>query len=115
MTTTSLDYGAGWQDGPLSSRRETSKASLNLQISVMWKNLLWSDKTKTEPLDIITKGIFGRNATLTEHHQINTIPPVKHGGGSTMLLGGGFLQSDVGNRDQLHIPASVGTKPPGFC
>ena len=52
----------------------------------MWQNVLWSDETKME--------LFGLNAKRyvwhkpnTAHHPKNTIPTVKHGGGSIMLLG----------------------------
>ena len=50
----------------------------------MWQKVLWSDETKME--------LFGRNAkcdvwhiTNTAQHPKNTIPTVKHGGGSIML------------------------------
>ena len=50
----------------------------------MWQNVLWSDETKME--------LFGLNAKRyvwgkpnTAHHLKNTIPTVKHGGGSIML------------------------------
>ena len=50
----------------------------------MRNKILWSDETKIE--------LFGVNARLhvwrkpgTAHHQANTIPTVKHGGGSIML------------------------------
>ena len=51
----------------------------------MWKKVLWSDETKIE--------LFGHNAkryvwrkSNTAHHPEHTIPTVKHGGGSIMLL-----------------------------
>ena len=52
----------------------------------MKQKILWSDETKTE--------LFGLNATLyiwqklsIANHPSNTIPTVKHGGGSIMLWG----------------------------
>ena len=52
----------------------------------MWQKVLWSDETKME--------LFGRNAKHyvwhkpnRAHHPKNTIPTVKHGGGSTMSWG----------------------------
>ena len=52
----------------------------------MKNKILWSDETKIE--------LFGLNAKChiwrkpgTAHHLANTIPMVKHGGGSIMLWG----------------------------
>ncbi|KAF7654672.1 hypothetical protein LDENG_00066720 [Lucifuga dentata] len=43
----------------------------------MRKRILWSDETKIE--------LFGQNFKRTAHHLANTIPKVKHDGGSIML------------------------------
>uniref|UniRef100_A0A674EJM0 Tc1-like transposase DDE domain-containing protein n=1 Tax=Salmo trutta TaxID=8032 RepID=A0A674EJM0_SALTR len=51
-----------------------------------WENVLWSDETKVE--------LFGHNSKRyvwrknnTAHHPKNTMPTMKHGGGSIMLWG----------------------------
>ena len=54
--------------------------------NTMWKNVLWSDETKVEIFGHNTKRYVWRKKN-TAHHQKNTIPTVKHGGGSIMLWG----------------------------
>ncbi|KAG2466903.1 TCB1 transposase, partial [Polypterus senegalus] len=48
--------------------------------------ILWSDETKIE-LFCVNARRHVRRKTGTAHHQANTIPTVKHGGGSIMLWG----------------------------
>ena len=45
----------------------------------IWKKVLWSDETKIE--------LFGHQGKRYFWHKPNTIPTVKHGGGSIMLWG----------------------------
>ena len=52
----------------------------------MWKKVLWSDETKIELFGLSAKRYVWRKAN-TAHHPENTIPTVKHGGGSIMLWG----------------------------
>ncbi len=47
----------------------------------MWENVFWSDETKVNS----KRYVWHKNNTA--HHQRNTIPTVKHGGGSIMLWG----------------------------
>ncbi len=67
------------------ARWEFAKKHLNDSQTTRSK-ILWSDETKLE--------LFGHNSQRrvrrkpgTEHHLINTIPTVTHGGGSIMLWG----------------------------
>ncbi|KAG2465684.1 TCB1 transposase, partial [Polypterus senegalus] len=69
----------------MAARLEFTKRHLK-DSQTMRNKILWSDETKIE--------IFGVNARHhvwrkpgTAHHQANTIPTVKHGGGSIMLRG----------------------------
>ena len=53
---------------------------------VMWQKVLWSDKTKMELFGLNAKRYVWRKPN-TAHQPKNTIPTVKHGGGSIMLCG----------------------------
>ncbi|KAG2459502.1 TCB1 transposase, partial [Polypterus senegalus] len=84
-------YGRVARRKPLLSKRHMAAhlefAKRHLKNSQTMRNkILWSDETKIE--------LFGVNARRhvwrkpgTDHHQANTIPTVKHGGGSIMLWG----------------------------
>ena len=52
----------------------------------MWQKAFWSDETKMELLDLNAKRYVWCKPN-TAHHPKNTIPTVKHGGGSIMLWG----------------------------
>ncbi|MGH0116091.1 UNVERIFIED_CONTAM: hypothetical protein FKN15_023124 [Acipenser sinensis] len=52
----------------------------------MWKKVLWSDETKIELFGLSAKRYVWCKAN-TAHHPENTIPTLKHGGGSIMLWG----------------------------
>ncbi|KAI3355869.1 hypothetical protein L3Q82_004421 [Scortum barcoo] len=76
-------YGRVARRKPLLSKRHMTVC---LDSQTMRNKILWSDETKIE--------LFGVNARRhvwrkpgTAHHQANTIPTVKHGGGSIMLWG----------------------------
>uniref|UniRef100_A0AAY5K5Y3 Tc1-like transposase DDE domain-containing protein n=1 Tax=Esox lucius TaxID=8010 RepID=A0AAY5K5Y3_ESOLU len=51
-----------------------------------WENVLWFDETKVEHFGHKSKRYVWRKNN-TAHHPKNTIPTVKHGGGSIMLWG----------------------------
>ena len=84
-------YGRLARRKPLLCKRHTAAhlefAKIHLKdFQTMRNKILWSDETKIE--------LFGVNARRhvwrkpgTAHHQANTIPTVKHGGGSIMLWG----------------------------
>ncbi|KAG2467933.1 TCB1 transposase, partial [Polypterus senegalus] len=84
-------YGRVARRKPLLSKRHMAAhlefAKRHLKYSQTMRNkILWSDETKIE--------LFGVNARChvwrkpgTVHHQANTNPTVKHGGGSIMLWG----------------------------
>ncbi|KAG2465191.1 TC1A transposase, partial [Polypterus senegalus] len=86
-------YGRVARRKPLLSKRHMAAhlefAKRHLKDSQTMRNkILWSDETKIE--------LFGANARRhiwrkpgTTHHEANTIPTVKHGGGSIMLWGAG--------------------------
>ena len=84
-------YGRVARRKPLLSKRHMAArlefAKMHLKDSQTMRNkIIWSDETKIE--------LFGVNARRhvwrkpgTTHHYANTIPTVKHGGGSMMLWG----------------------------
>ena len=55
----------------------------------MRNKILWSDETKIEP--------FGLNAKRHVWRNPGTIPTVKHGGGSILLLGCFSTQQGLGD------------------
>uniref|UniRef100_A0A673L9D2 Thimet oligopeptidase 1 n=1 Tax=Sinocyclocheilus rhinocerous TaxID=307959 RepID=A0A673L9D2_9TELE len=62
-------------------------AKKHLKDSKMVRNkILWSDETKTELFGLNSKRYVWRKPG-TAHHLSNTVPTVKHGGGSIMLWG----------------------------
>jgi len=52
----------------------------------MWRNVLWSEETNIELFGLNSKCYFWYKVS-TAHYPINTIPTVKHGGGSILLWG----------------------------
>ncbi|KAG2471120.1 TCB1 transposase, partial [Polypterus senegalus] len=69
----------------MTARMEFAKR--HLKDSEMVRNkILWSDKTKIELFGLNSKRYVWRQPG-TAHHLSNTVPTVKHGGGSIMLWG----------------------------
>ncbi len=78
-------YGRVARRKPLLSARHMKK---HLKDSKMVTNkILWSDETKIELFGLNSKQYLWRRPG-TAHHLSNTVPTVKHGGGSIMLWGG---------------------------
>jgi hypothetical protein len=61
----------------------------------IWKKVLWSDETKIELFGHLRKHYVWRKPN-TSHHPENTIPTVKHGGGSSIMLWGCFSSAGTG-------------------
>ena len=84
-------YGRVARQKPLLSKRhmaarlEFAKRHLRDSRTMRNKNL-WSDETKIEFFGVNAKRYVWRTPG-TVHHLVNTIPTVKHGGGSIMLWG----------------------------
>ncbi len=77
-------YGRVARRKPLLSARHMKK---HLKDSKMVTNkILWSDETKIELFGLNSKRYVWRKPG-TAHHLSNTVPTVKHGGGSIMLWG----------------------------
>ncbi len=75
-------YGRVARRKPLLSARHMKK---HLKDSKLVTNkILWSDETKTELFGLNSKRYVWRKPG-TAHHLSNTVPTVKHGGGSIML------------------------------
>ncbi len=84
-------YGRVARRKPLLSARHmkarTEFAKKHLKDSKMVTNkILWSDETKIELFGLNSKRYVWRKPG-TAHHLSNTVPTVKHGGGSIMLWG----------------------------
>uniref|UniRef100_A0A7N8X1Z3 Tc1-like transposase DDE domain-containing protein n=1 Tax=Mastacembelus armatus TaxID=205130 RepID=A0A7N8X1Z3_9TELE len=84
-------YGRGARWKPLLSARHMKAgiefAKNHMKDSQTMRNkILWSDETKIELVGINSKRYVWRKPG-TAHHLPNTIPTVKHGGGSIMLWG----------------------------
>ncbi len=82
--STSRGFMAEWPDGSLSSVQDTWKPAWSL-LKNTWR-IRWSDETKIELFGLNSKRYVWRKPD-TAHHLSNTVPTVKHGGGSIMLWG----------------------------
>ncbi len=81
-------YGRVARRKPLLSARHMKKQLKDSKIprSKVTNKILWSDETKIELLGLNSKRYVWRKPG-TAHHLSNTVPTVKHGGGSIMLWG----------------------------
>ncbi len=81
-------YGRVARRKPLLSARYMKKQLKDSKIprSKVTNKILWSDETKIELLGLNSKRYVWRKPG-TAHHLYNTVPTVKHGGGSIMLWG----------------------------
>ncbi len=86
--STNRGFMAEWPDGSLSSVNARMQfAKKHLKDSKMVTNkILWSDETEIELFGLNSKRYVWRKPG-TAHHLSNTVPTVKHGGGSIMLWG----------------------------
>ncbi|KAF7642181.1 hypothetical protein LDENG_00262980, partial [Lucifuga dentata] len=71
---------------------EFAKTHLNKPNS-FWENVLWTDETKLE--------LFGKGEKNEAFKEKNTVPAVKHGGGSLMFWGC-FAASGTGCLESVH-------------
>ncbi|KAG2457186.1 TCB1 transposase, partial [Polypterus senegalus] len=93
-------YGTVARRKPLLSKRhmaaclEFAKRHLK-DCQTMRNTILWSDETKIELFGVNVRCHVWRKPG-TAHHQANTIPTVKHGGGSSSMLWGSFSVAGTG-------------------
>uniref|UniRef100_A0A7N8Y2H6 Sleeping Beauty transposase HTH domain-containing protein n=1 Tax=Mastacembelus armatus TaxID=205130 RepID=A0A7N8Y2H6_9TELE len=91
-TKSTITAGALWQSGPTEASPQCMKARIEFakkhmkDSQTMRNKILWSDETKIELFGVNSKRYVWRKPG-TAHHLPNTIPTVKHGGGSIMLWG----------------------------
>ncbi len=69
----------------MKARMEFAKKHLK-DSKMVTNKILWSDETKIELFGLNSKRYVWRKPG-TAHHLSNTVPTVKHGGGSIMLWG----------------------------